>query len=195
VLAGLAHALEIIDEHRPERILTLGGDCSVSVAPVSWLARRYGEDLAVLWVDSHPDAGTLEGQYAGFQAMALSPLLGHGDADVLRMLSATIAPARVALAGLHAWDEDAISHGAEWGIRAVAPEDLHVGSGPVLDWLRATGCSRVAIHFDVDVVDSNEIVLGLGAEQGGLTNAAPQGASSSGWAGAPALAGLGGAHR
>jgi hypothetical protein len=31
-------------------------------------------------------------------------------------------------------------------------------------------CSRVAIHFDVDVVDSNEIVLGLGAEPDGMTS-------------------------
>jgi arginase len=29
----------------------------------------------------------------------------------------------------------------------------------------------VAIHFDVDTIDSNEIVLGLGAEPDGLTSA------------------------
>jgi arginase len=42
---------------------------------------------------------------------------------------------------------------------------------PLLDWLAATGCSRAAIHFDVDTIDSNEIVLGLGAEPDGLTSA------------------------
>jgi arginase len=36
--------------------------------------------------------------------------------------------------------------------------------------MRATGCSRVAVHFDVDTIDSDEIVLGLGAEPGGLTS-------------------------
>jgi arginase len=36
---------------------------------------------------------------------------------------------------------------------------------------RLPGCSRVAIHFDVDTVDSNEIVLGLGAVPNGLTSA------------------------
>ncbi len=41
----------------------------------------------------------------------------------------------------------------------------------MLDWLAGTGCSRLAIHFDVDTVDSNEIVLGLGAEPNGLTSA------------------------
>ena len=31
--------------------------------------------------------------------------------------------------------------------------------------------SRVAIHFDVDTIDSNEILLGLGPEPNGLTSA------------------------
>ena len=41
----------------------------------------------------------------------------------------------------------------------------------MIEWVAATGCTRVAIHFDVDTIDSNEIVLGLGAEPGGLTSA------------------------
>src|SRR6266566_2605784 len=44
VIAQLAAALEVIGHHRPVRILTLGGECSVSVAPFSWLAERYGDD-------------------------------------------------------------------------------------------------------------------------------------------------------
>ncbi len=43
-------------------------------------------------------------------------------------------------------------------------------AGPLLDWLAGTGCTQVAIHFDVDTIDSDEIVLGLGAEPGGLTS-------------------------
>jgi arginase len=34
--------------------------------------------------------------------MAVSALTGHGDADVLGLLPATVSPDRVALAGLHA---------------------------------------------------------------------------------------------
>ncbi len=50
----LARALELIRRHDPARIVTLGGECSVSGAPFSHLARRYGEDLAIIWIDSHP---------------------------------------------------------------------------------------------------------------------------------------------
>jgi arginase len=57
------------------------------------------------------------------------------------------------------------------GIRAFSPDDLRATTQPLWDWMAATGCSHVAIHFDVDAIDSNELVLGLGAEPGGLTSA------------------------
>jgi arginase len=65
ILAQLARALEVIGQYDPARIATLGGECSVSVAPFSHLARRYGGDLAETWIDSHPDIGTPHSQYPG----------------------------------------------------------------------------------------------------------------------------------
>lgn len=170
VVAQLAAALEVIRRYSPPRILTLGGECSVSVAPFSWLAQRYGYDLAVLWIDSHPDMGTPASQYPGYHAMAVAALTGHGDPDVLGLLPATLDPSRVALVGLHSWTEDDFPNIAHWGIRSFGPDDLRSSSQPLLDWLKGSGCSRAALHFDVDVVDSNEIVFGLGAEPGGLTS-------------------------
>jgi arginase len=170
VTVQLAAALEVIGRHRPRRILTLGGDCAVSVAPFSWLAGRCGDDLAVLWIDSHPDIGTPASQYSGYHAMAVAILTGHGDPDLLRLLPATVDPRRVALAGLHSWTDDDIPNAARWGIASFPPDDLRASSRPLLEWLRASGCSRVAIHFDVDAVDSDEVVFGLGAEPGGLTS-------------------------
>jgi arginase len=76
----------------------------------------------------------------------------------------------VALVGLHSWTEDDFPNIARWGISSFRPEELHRSSQPLLEWLKVSGCSRVAIHFDVDVVDSNEIVFGLGAEPDGLTS-------------------------
>jgi arginase family enzyme len=110
-------ALEVIRRHSPARIVTLGGECSVSVAPFSELAARYGEELAVLWVDSHPDIGTPASAYPGYHAMAVAALTGHGDPDVLALLPATVAPERVALVGLHSWEEDDYPNIAQWGIR------------------------------------------------------------------------------
>jgi arginase len=171
VVDQLGRALEVIRRHKPARILTLGGECSVSVAPFSELAARYGDDLAILWIDSHPDIGTPASEYPGYHAMAVAALIGHGDPDVLSLLPTSVSPERVALVGLHSWTEDDYPNVAEWGLRSFSPGDLRRSSEPVLGWLAATGCTRVAIHFDVDTIDSDEIVLGLGAEPGGLSSA------------------------
>jgi arginase len=167
----LASALEVIKQDDPTRIATLGGECAVSVAPFSALAHRYGSDLAILWIDSHPDIGTPASAYPGFHAMAVAALTGHGDPDILSLLPATVTPERVALVGLHEWTEDDFPNVAEWGIQSFSPDQLRQSTRPLLEWLAATGSSRVAIHFDVDTVDSNEIVLGLGAVPDGLTSA------------------------
>ena len=74
-----------------------------SVAPFSELANRYGDDLAIVWIDSHPDVGTPDSEYPGYHAMAVTALTGHGDPDVRGLLPATVSPDRVALVGLHSW--------------------------------------------------------------------------------------------
>jgi arginase len=50
-----------------------------------------------------------------------------------------------------------------------SPDALRSTSAPLLDWLDTTGATKVAIHFDVDTIDGDEIQLGLGADRGGLT--------------------------
>lgn len=172
VLDQLDAALAIIRDHSPERITTLGGDCGVSMAPFSALIDKYGNDIAILWIDSHPDMGTGESSYPGYHAMVVSALTGHGDQEILDRLPATIPASRMALVGMHDWTDDSLPALAkEWGITVFPPEQLRTESTSLLEWLRSTGASRVAIHFDVDTIDANEIQLGLGADLGGLTSA------------------------
>lgn len=162
VLAQLRSALSLIREHDPDRITTLGGESSVSVAPFSALAEKYGNDLAIVWVSSRPEISSGDSEYSGFHAMAVTALLGHGDKDVRALLPAVFPAERVALVGLHEWKEDHNEQiAAQWGLSTFSPQDLAEDSTPLLDWLRGTGASRVALHFDVDVVDANEIRLGL----------------------------------
>ncbi len=165
-----AHAL--IAKHAPDRIVTLGGECSVSVAPFAYLAAKYGNDLAVLWVDAHPDTGMPESRYDGYHAMAVSHLLGHGDPQVAATLPATIDASRITLAGLHCWEDDQEPFTRAWGLHSIPPEALNQSAAPLLDWLQSTGCSKVAIHLDLDSIDSNEIIFGLGMEPNGLSRQA-----------------------
>lgn len=170
VLEQLESALAIIAEHDPARITTLGGECSVSMAPFSYLIDKYGDDLAILWIDSHPDMGTGEGAYPGYHAMVVSALTGHGDPELLELLPATLPSDRVALVGMHDWTDPTLPAVAEeWGLTVFAPDVLRTDSSSLLDWIRATGASKVAIHFDVDTIEADEVQLGLGYDRGGLT--------------------------
>ncbi|MFT4221155.1 MAG: arginase family protein [Microbacterium sp.] len=172
VLAQLDAALALVREHDPARITTLGGDCGVSLAPFSALTDTHGDDLAVLWIDSHPDMGTGESAYPGYHAMVVSALTGHGDADILARLPATIPASRVALVGMRDWTDAAHpAIAAEWGLAVFPPDVLRTDSTALLDWLRATGATKAAIHFDVDTIDADEVRLGLGDDRGGLTSA------------------------
>lgn len=169
VFAQLDAALSLIREHAPERITTLGGDCGVSVAPFASLIARYGDDLAIVWVDSHPDSDTHETAYAGYHAMGVAALTGHGDPELLRRLPAVTDGARVALAGMHDWTDPAHSAAvADRGVTVFEPDELRASTAPLLAWLRATGCTKVALHFDVDTIDADEVQLGLGFDRGGL---------------------------
>jgi len=100
VLDQLVAALRLIEQHQPERIVTLGGECSVSLGPFAALA---GDDLAVLWIDSLTPMLTPDTDHPGYHAMAVSALTGHGDPDVLAQPPATVPAERVALVGLHAF--------------------------------------------------------------------------------------------
>jgi arginase len=95
-------AREAIEKHRPDRIVTLGGDCLVDLTPMAYLNRRYGGDLGVLWVDAHPDVLTPRDIAQG-NAQVLGALLGRRDSDLVGEVDTPLKPSRVMYAGLDAW--------------------------------------------------------------------------------------------
>jgi arginase len=123
----------------------------------------------VVWIDAHPDTGMPECGNNGYHSMAISHLTGHGDQEFVDALPATVATSRVALVGLHSWEEDQVPFTEGWGLATFSPAELAESSEPVLEWWRSTGCSKLAIHWDVDSVDSDDIVFGLGMEPDGLS--------------------------
>ena len=50
ILKQARAAKAVIERHQPDRIVMLGGDCLVSLAPFAYLNARYGGALGVLWV-------------------------------------------------------------------------------------------------------------------------------------------------
>ena len=163
-------ALDILDIEKPDKIVTLGGECSVSVPVFTWLNDKYDGDLAVIWMDAHPDVTLPSDDYNGYHAMALSACMGMGDKDIIDNLPSKILPANVCLAGLREYEYPYIKERVrKLGLTQFAPECLSRDSKVLLDWIRSTGKKKVMIHFDMDVLDPSDILAAVAdGPEGGL---------------------------
>lgn len=161
-------ALEKIRANNPDKIVTLGGECSVSVVPFTYLAAKYPGDVAVVWIDAHPDINLPHDEYKGYHAMALTACLGLGDPEIIHALPGKFERSKVLLAGLRSWDNGMKERQKELGIQGLSPADVASDSEAILSWLRGTGVSKVAVHFDLDVLDPAEMIAGVGVEPNGM---------------------------
>ncbi len=162
-------ALDILNVEKPDKIVTLGGECSVSVAPFTYLADKYKDDVAMIWIDAHPDI-TLPGDvYTGYHAMAVTACMGIGDKVIVSQLPARIPPEKILFVGLRDWERDEIkARQQEYGIKHLSPEDVATDSSAVIDWLKKCKASRVVVHFDMDVLDPAEIIAAVGVVPDGM---------------------------
>lgn len=169
ILKQNREALSLLRQNAPDKIVTLGGECSVSVVPFTYLAEKYKDDVAVIWIDAHPDI-TLPGDvYPGFHAMAVTALMGEGEQKITADLPAKIGSDKILLVGLRNWERDEIKERQrKYGIRHLTREDLKVSPNAVKSWLDASGASKVLIHFDMDVLDPAEIIAAVGTDPNGM---------------------------
>lgn len=161
-------ALSALEAASPDRVITLGGECSVSVVPFTYLAKKYAGDVAVLWIDAHPDI-TLPGDvYTGYHAMAVTAIMGKVS-PTKPILPTAIPPERILFVGLRDWErQQIVERQKEYGIRHIGVADVRESSKPVLDWLKAAGAKHMLIHFDLDVLDPAEIIPAVGVVKDGM---------------------------
>ena len=162
-------ALDILKIENPDKIVTLGGECSVSVAPFTYLADKYKDDVAMIWIDAHPDI-TLPGDvYPAYHAMAVTACMGLGDKKIIGELPTKFAPSKILFVGLRDWERDEIKiRQKQYGIKHLTPEDVRENSDAIRDWLKSCGASKVVVHFDMDVLDPAEIIAAVGVVPSGM---------------------------
>lgn len=162
-------ALDILKIENPDKIVTLGGECSVSVAPFTYLADKYKDDVAIIWIDAHPDI-TLPGDvYPAYHAMAVTACMGLGDKKIIGELPAKFDPSKILFVGLRDWERDEIkTRQKQYGIKHLTPEDVRENSDAIRDWLKSCGASKVVVHFDMDVLDPAEIIDAVGVVPSGM---------------------------
>lgn len=163
-------ALKLLNDEMPDKILTLGGDCSVSVVPFTYLANKYKGDVAVIWIDAHPDITLPEDNtYNGYHAMALAAVMGKGDSKILSELPCRIEPSNILFVGLRDWERESIkSRQQEYGIKHLTPEEVSSNSNKILEWIEQIGAKNILIHFDMDVLEPSEIVPAVGVVEHGM---------------------------
>ncbi|MDU1904160.1 MAG: arginase family protein [Dysgonomonas sp.] len=168
ILQQTKDALSILSENNPDRIVVLGGECSVSVVPFTYLAAKYPDDVVIVWIDAHPDVNLPYDNYRGYHAMALTACLGLGDKDIISTLPAKVDASKSLLVGIREWDEGMKERQQELGIKGLSPSEVRENSSAIMEWLKSTGASKVVIHFDLDVLDPADLIAAVGVVPDGM---------------------------
>lgn len=167
IVAQSKAALEILNTQKPDKILTLGGECSVSIVPFSYLAHKYSGDVAIVWIDAHKDLNLQGDSYEGYHAMALAACFGLIDTDgIARILPAHFSPKDSILVGVRDF-EGKKERCEEIGVQVLSPDEAR-DSTKLLEWLKSRGKSKVVVHFDLDVLDPSELIMAVGVVENGL---------------------------
>ncbi|PSR16303.1 arginase [filamentous cyanobacterium CCP3] len=155
ILSQLLNACEVIQLHNPERVLTIGGDCGVEIAPISFLNNKYNQSLNILWLDAHSDLNTPSSSpSAHFHGMPLRVLLGEGDAEILKLAFSSLRPDQIFLIGAREFDLAEKSLIREKGLSIFPARDINLESfGDVFSALNDTDSNKIYIHLDLDVID------------------------------------------
>lgn len=168
ILKQTKEALQILNENNPDRIVTLGGDCAVSVVPFTYLAGKYPGDVALVWIDAHPDINLPYDSYEGYHAMALTACLGMGDEEIVKMLPAKVDASKALIVGIREWDMGMRQRQEELNIKGLDSWEVANNSSAITEWLQNTGVSKVMIHFDMDVLEPSDLIAAVGVVPEGM---------------------------
>lgn len=153
VLAGIKNAQEKLSEEKPDRVITMGGNCIVSLAPFDYLHGIY-ENVGIIWIDAHPDVSTRKDGYPNAHAMVLGSLMGDGAGQLSELMKNRAFSADeilyVGLQPLHDYQKAFLDKaGVDYKIQdkeLVSDEEIRAF---------AERFDHILIHFDIDVLDEH----------------------------------------
>ena len=176
VLSGIRDAQEKISKQTPDRIITIGGNCMVSLAPFDYLHGNY-KNVGLIWIDAHPDVSTLNDGYPNAHAMVLGSLLGHGAAQLTREIKNSLfKPDEIFYIGLQPLHDYQEKYLDDMGVKYKVQDKTFVTSSEINDFIGRF--DHILIHFDIDVLDehffhstyfANSELVGDGAGGGKMT--------------------------
>ena len=176
VLSGIRDAKDKISRENPDKIITIGGNCMVSLAPFDYLHGKY-EKVGIIWIDAHPDVSTLNDGYPNAHAMVLGSLLGHGAAQLTKeMENPLFKPDEIFYIGLQSLHDYQEKYLKDMGVEYKVQDKSFVTDSEISMFI--SRFEHILVHFDIDVLDehffhstyfANPELVGDGAGGGKMT--------------------------
>ena len=176
VLKGIKDAQKKIAAEEPDRIITIDGNCIVSLAPFDYLHGKY-ENVGIIWIDAHPDVSTVNDGYPNAHAMVLGSLMGHGAAQLSsQMKNPVFKPDEILYVGLqplHDYQEVFLKN---MGVDYKVQNKSFLSDEEIMAFMRRF--DHILVHFDIDVLDehlfhstyfANPELVGDGSSGGKMT--------------------------
>jgi len=151
VLAGIDDAQAKLEESKPDRIITIGGNCMVSLAPFDYLHGLY-KNVGIIWIDAHPDVSTVNDGYPNAHAMVLGSLLGCGAKQIYAKMKNPKFNSNdilyVGLQPIHDYQEKFLN---DVGVKYKIQDKEFVTDDEIQEFL--SRFDHILVHFDIDVLD------------------------------------------
>jgi arginase len=150
------------------RVLVAGGDCTITIGVMAGF-RRHHRDAGLAYVDGDADLGILDPDFSGIlDSAGIAHLLGFGEPALAGLAgdAPLLEPSRLAIVGC---DPREVTAGDRKFLAGASVsyycEAADLAAGPKAAAERALAALEgaigpLAVHFDVDVVDSADLPLG-----------------------------------
>lgn len=154
VKRNVCMAAEVLKEELPDKIITFGGSCLVSQAPFDYLHCKYGKELGVIWIDSHPDISTPK-EYYHEHAMVLGNLLGAGDPELSKIVEFPFESNQFLYVGIQKPLDSEGKLLDELKLDYIVQDKQNLKFEEIQQWIKKRGFNKIAIHLDLDVLEPN----------------------------------------
>lgn len=155
VMDNVKNAKSVIKEVQPDRIITLGGNCLVSQAPFDYLHGKYGDKLGIIWFDAHPDISNPQ-MFNHEHAMVLANLMGKGDPALNDLTEHPFSPQDILYIGLQPLTAEEVPQMEKLGLSYAIQGEKMLSNKEIAAWLSNHGYTKIAVHWDLDVVDPTD---------------------------------------
>lgn len=153
VLSGIQNAMAKIEKENPDKIITIGGNCMVSLAPFDYLHGKY-KNTGIVWIDAHPDVSSPKDGYPNAHAMVLGSLMGYGDNSLSNMMKNNkFNPDEILYVGLqnlHDYQKNFLNN---TGVNYKIQTNKFISNNEIHKFIKRF--DHILVHFDIDVLDEH----------------------------------------